>query len=171
MNCRSSTRQSAPTRPVAQARFFRVSASADAIAVSTYTSSKRTFSHPIAVNVTGAPFAGCSSLPNNVGTKVPAPELSATYALSLKEAGLDCQHLQERSVALKDQMDVIAGQALEVMQWEPQTIASSFNRLLGFPGAEAPEIADFNELRAESLAIDRARAQKGCVPGKPSQNL
>jgi hypothetical protein len=42
---------------------------------------------------------------------------------------------------------------------------------LGFPGAEAPEIADFNDLRAESLAIDRARAQKGCVSAKPSQNL
>lgn len=116
-------------------------------------------------------FAGCSSLPNNVGAKAPGPELSATYALSVKEAGLDCQHLQERSVALKDQMDAIAGRALEVMEWEPQTLSSSLNRLLGFPGAEAREIADFNELRAESLAIDSARAQKGCVPAKRSQNL
>jgi hypothetical protein len=78
---------------------------------------------------------------------------------------------EPRSVALKDQMDALAGQALEVMQWEPQTLSSSLNRLLGFPGAEAPEIADFNELRAESLAIDSARAQKGCVPAKRSQNL
>ena len=97
--------------------------------------------------------------------------MSATYALSVKEAGLDCQHLQERSVALKDQMDALAGQALEVMQWEPQTLSSSLNRLLGIPGAEAPEIADFNELRAESLAIDTARAQNGCVPAKRSQNV
>jgi hypothetical protein len=94
--------------------------------------------------------------------------MNATYALSVKEAGLDCQHLQERSITLKDQMDA---QALEVMQWEPQTLSSSLNRLLGIPGAEAPEIADFNELRAESLAIDSARAQKGCVPAKRSQNL
>ncbi len=118
-----------------------------------------------------APFAGCSSLPNNVGAKVPGPELSATYALSVKEAGLDCEHLQERSVALKDQMEATAGHALEVMQWEPHTVSSSLNRLLGLPGAEAPEIADFNELRAESLAVDSARAQKGCVSAKPSQNL
>ena len=57
------------------------------------------------------------------------------------------------------------------MQWEPQTLSSSLNRLLGFPGAEAPEIADFNELRAESVAIDSALERKGCAPAKPSQNL
>ena len=39
------------------------------------------------------------------------------------------------------------------------------------PGAEAHAIANFNELRAESLAIDRARAQKSCVAAKPSPNL
>jgi uncharacterized protein YceK len=42
----------------------------------------------------GTLFSGCSSLPNNVGAKAPGPEMSATYALSVKEAGLDCQHLQ-----------------------------------------------------------------------------
>ena len=54
-----------------------------------------------------------------------------------------------------------AGHALEVMQWEPQTLSSSLNRLLGFPGAEAPEIADFNELRAESLGRRQRARTKG----------
>jgi hypothetical protein len=51
------------------------------------------------------------------------------------------------------------------MQQVPQTIANAWSRLVGDPGDGVPAVAEYNEARAESAALNATLAQKGCNSG------
>jgi hypothetical protein len=84
------------------------------------------------------------------------------YVLSAQEQGLGCRALQERSLGLREQMQALSTSAVEQMQQVPSTIAAAWGRLVGFPGAGVPAVAEYNEARAESAALNATLAQKGC---------
>jgi hypothetical protein len=48
------------------------------------------------------------------------------------------------------------------MQQVPSTIATAWGRLFGVPGDGVPAVAQYNEARAESSAVNEALARKGC---------
>jgi hypothetical protein len=84
--------------------------------------------------------------------------------LSAHEQSLGCRQLQERSLGLREQMQSLSTQAVEQMQQLPSTVVAAWGRLVGDPGAGVPAVAEYNEARAESAAVEASLAQKGCNP-------
>jgi hypothetical protein len=72
--------------------------------------------------------------------------------------------LQERSLGLQQQLQALPVQAVAQMQQVPNTIATAWGRLFGSPGAGIPAVAEYNEVRAESAALNDSLAKKGCDP-------
>lgn len=123
----------------------------------------------LALSISAAVLAGCSSLGDMAGAKRPGFQANGTYVLSDQEQQLSCEQLQARSTAVTQQIQEVSTKAVNSMQWEPSSMASPLGRLFGFPGAEAPEVADYKQLQAESTALDDQRRLKGCMPAKTAE--
>jgi len=96
------------------------------------------------------------------GIERPGYQTNGTYVLSAQEQGQGCRALQERSRGLQQHMQALSERAVHEMQQVPQTIANAWSRLVGDPGDGVPAVAEYNEARAESAALNSTLAQKGC---------
>lgn len=111
-----------------------------------------------------AVLGGCAaSVPDLEGAPRSGYQRDGTYVLSAQEQGLGCRQLQERSLGLREQMQALSTRAVEQMQQLPSTIAAAWGRLVGSPGNGVPAVAEYNEARAESAALDATLTQKGCA--------
>ncbi len=61
-------------------------------------------------------------------------------------------------------MQKLSVSALQQMQELPQTVVSAWGRLVGSPEKGVPAIAEYNEARAESAALNATITNKGCSP-------
>jgi hypothetical protein len=111
-----------------------------------------------------AALGGCASAPEIDGGKRAGYQPDGKYVLSAQEQSLGCRQLQERSLGLREQMQSLSTQAVEEMQELPSTVAAAWGRLIGSPGAGVPAVAEYNEARAESAAVEASLTQKGCAP-------
>lgn len=107
-------------------------------------------------------LAGCSTIQDLGGIPRPGYQKDGSYVLSTQEQGLGCRELQERSLGLKQQLQALSEQAVEQMQKVPDTIIAAWGRLVGSPGSGVPAVAEYNEARAESAALNDSLAKKGC---------
>ena len=107
-------------------------------------------------------LTACSTMGDLAGIERPGYQTNGTYVLSAQEQGQGCRALQERSQGLQQQMQALSERAVHEMQQVPQTIANAWSRLVGDPGDGVPAVAEYNEARAESAALNSTLAQKGC---------
>lgn len=106
-------------------------------------------------------LAGCSTVQDMTGVPRAGYQKDGSYVLTSEEEGLGCRELQERSLGLQQQLQALPQQAVQQMQALPTTIASAWGRLVGTPGA-VPAVAEYNEARAESAALNDSLEKKGC---------
>ena len=111
-----------------------------------------------------AVLGGCASAPEIGGGQRVGYQPDGKYVLSAQEQTLGCRQLQERSLGLREQMQSLSTRAVEQMQQVPSTVAAAWGRLVGSPGDGVPAVAEYNEARAESAAVEASLAQKGCAP-------
>jgi hypothetical protein len=109
-------------------------------------------------------LAGCSTAQDLVGIERAGYQNDGTYVLTNQEENLGCRQLQERSQSLQEQMQALPGQAMEQMQALPNTVSRAWKRLVGAPGDGVPAIEQYNEVKAESIALNQTAARKGCPP-------
>jgi len=107
-------------------------------------------------------LAGCSTMQDFGGVPRPGYQKDGSYVLSSEEQGLGCRELQERSLGLQQQLQALPQKAVEQMQALPDTIVAAWGRLVGSPEAGVPAVAEYNEARAESAALNASLAKKGC---------
>jgi len=107
---------------------------------------------------------GCSTVQDLTGAPHAGFQGDGSYVLTAQEQGRGCHELQERSQSLQQQMQALSAAAFQQMQEAPQTVAQAWGRLFGSAGSGVPALADYNEARAESVALNQTLAQKGCVP-------
>jgi hypothetical protein len=106
-------------------------------------------------------LAGCSTVQEMGGIPRAGYQRDGSYVLTSEEEGLGCRELQERSLGLQQQLQALPQKAVQQMQALPTTIASAWGRLVGAPEA-VPAVAEYNEARAESAALNDSLAKKGC---------
>jgi hypothetical protein len=82
--------------------------------------------------------------------------------LSSQEQILGCRELQERQLSLQQQLQALPQKALTQMQELPTTVANAWGRLVGSADKGVPAIAEYNEAKAEAVAVDQSLASKGC---------
>ena len=82
--------------------------------------------------------------------------------LSADEQGLGCRELQERQLGLQEQLEALPAKAVQQMQELPQTVASAWGRLVGSPDQGLPALAEYNEAKAEAVALNESLQRKGC---------
>jgi hypothetical protein len=111
-----------------------------------------------------AVLGGCASAPQIDGGQRAGYQPDGKYVLSAQEQNLGCRQLQERSIGLREQMQSLSTRAVEEMQQLPSTVAAAWGRLVGSPGDGVPAVAEYNEARAETAAVEASLAQKGCAP-------
>ena len=111
-----------------------------------------------------AALGGCASAPEIDGGQRSGYQPDGKYVLTAQEQSLGCRQLQERSLGLREQMQSLSTRAVEEMQQLPSTVAAAWGRLVGSPGTGVPAVAEYNEARAESAAVEASLAQKGCAP-------
>lgn len=107
-------------------------------------------------------LAGCSTVQSLSGAPHPGYQQDGSFVLTSHEQGEGCRALQERSLGLKEEMQQLSTQAVKQMQEVPKTIVSAWGRLFGQPGDGVPAVAEYNEARAESLAVSQALVRNGC---------
>jgi hypothetical protein len=107
-------------------------------------------------------LAGCSTMQDLAGVEHPGYQKNGTYVLSSQEQVLDCRALEERSKGLQEQMQELSQRAVQEMQQVPKTIVTAWGRLVGSPEEGVPAVAEYNEARAESAALNATLARKGC---------
>jgi hypothetical protein len=107
-------------------------------------------------------LSACASMQDLAGIGHPGYQEDGSYVLSSQEQGLGCRALEERSKGLQAQMQTLSEQAVHEMQQVPQTIATAWGRLVGSPDKGVPAVAQYNEARAESAALNATLASKGC---------
>lgn len=115
-------------------------------------------------------LSGCSMSQELAGAPHPGLQQDGTYVVSQQEQDLGCRALQERSLGLQGHMQALSVQALDQMQQLPGTVVAGWKRLVGAPGEGVPAIAEYNEARAESVALTRTMTSKGCIPGTTASN-
>jgi hypothetical protein len=118
----------------------------------------------LAVMFCALALAGCSTVQDMAGIPRPGYQNDGSYVLTSQEQDLNCRALQERSLGLQEQMQQLSVQALQQMQQVPNTMAAAWKRLFGAPGEGVPAIAEYNEARAESTALNQTLVRKGCDP-------
>lgn len=111
-------------------------------------------------------LSGCASVQDLTGISRPGYQGDGTYVLSAKEQELGCRALQERSNGLQAQMQALSERAVEQMQQVPSTVAAAWGRLFGAPGDGVPAVAEYNEARAETAALNATLVRKGCPPAE-----
>jgi hypothetical protein len=107
-------------------------------------------------------LAACSTVQDLAGIDHPGYQKDGSYVLSSQEQGLGCRALEERSKGLQEQMQELSQRAVQEMQQLPQTVSSAWGRLVGAPGEGVPAVAQYNEARAESAALNETIARKRC---------
>lgn len=107
-------------------------------------------------------LSGCASVHDLSGIERPGYQGDGTYVLSAREQEMDCRQLQKRSQGLQDQMLELSQRAVQEVQQVPTTIANAWGRMFGDPGDGLPSVAEYNEARAETAALNETLARKGC---------
>jgi hypothetical protein len=64
-------------------------------------------------------------------------------------------------LGLQDKLQALPQQAVEQMEKLPDTVVAAWGRLVGSPAA-APALVEYNEARAEQVAVNESLALKGC---------
>jgi hypothetical protein len=124
---------------------------------------------PIAIRLALFPvvlLAACSSALDSGAARLPGFQADGTYILTDQEKSLDCERLLERSQAISKQIQEISDRAVGKLNSEKNTAAAALGRLIGYPSAEAAEIAEYNRLKGMLAAIESERTRKGCVAPK-----
>jgi len=109
-------------------------------------------------------LAGCSTVQGIAGVPRAGYQDNGTYVLSAQEQAEGCRDLQERSIGLQEHMHQLSLRAMEQMQEVPNTMVAAWKRLVGSPGDGVPAVAEYNQARAESAALNTTIAAKGCAP-------
>ena len=107
-------------------------------------------------------LAGCSTSHGLSNAPLPGYQADGSYVLTSREQGEGCRALKERSLGLQAQMQQLSSRAVQQMQEVPQTIVSAWGRLFGEPGDGVPALEEYNETRAESVAVSQAMVRNGC---------
>jgi hypothetical protein len=107
-------------------------------------------------------LAGCSTIQDMSGIPHPGYQKDGSYVLTSEEQGLGCRELQERSLGLQHQLTSLSEEAVKQMQELPTTIVSAWGRLVGSADTAVPAVAEYNEARAESAALNASLSHKGC---------
>jgi hypothetical protein len=117
-----------------------------------------------AVAICGLALAlpACSTMQDFTGIERPGYQKDGSYVLTAKEQDAGCRALHERSQGLQAQMKSLSERAVEEVQQVPTTIANAWGRLFGSPGDGVPAVAQYNEARAESAAVNAALTRNGC---------
>jgi hypothetical protein len=82
--------------------------------------------------------------------------------LSAADDARGCRELQERQLSLQQQLEQLPSKAVQQMQELPSTVANAWGRLVGSPDQGVPALAQYNEVKAESVALNDSLARKGC---------
>ena len=106
---------------------------------------------------------GCSTVSGFGDAPRPGYQKDGSYVLSSEQQGLGCRALQERHLGLQQQLEALSVRAVKEMQELPQTVASAWARLVGSPDQGVPAIAEYNEAKAESAALNASLTRKGCT--------
>ena len=106
--------------------------------------------------------AGCSTVSGLSGAPRPGYQKDGSYVLSTEQQGLGCRELQERQLGLQQQLAALPARAVKEMQELPQTVASAWGRLVGSSDQGVPALAEYNEAKAESAALNASLSRKGC---------
>ncbi len=107
-------------------------------------------------------LAACSTVQDLAGIDHPGYQKNGSYVLSSQEQVLGCRALEERSKGLQEQMQELSQRAVQEMQQVPHTVVTAWGRLVGSPEEGVPAVAEYNEARAESTALNATLARKGC---------
>ncbi len=116
-------------------------------------------------------LSACASMQDLAGIDRPGYQKDGTYVLSAQERELGCRDLVERSKGLQAQMQQLSQRAVQEIQQVPTTIANAWGRLVGSPGDGVPAVAEYNEARAESAALNTTLARKGCTSGMDTASI
>jgi hypothetical protein len=105
---------------------------------------------------------GCSTVSGLSGAPRPGYQNDGSYVLSAEQQGLGCRELQERQLGLQQQLEALPACAVKEMQEFPQTVASAWARLVGSRDQGVPALAEYNQAKAESVALNESLTRKGC---------
>ena len=105
------------------------------------------------------------------GAPRPGYQKDGTYVLSAQEQGLGCRELQARQVGLQEQLAALPAQAVKQMQELPTTVANAWWRLVGSADKGVPALAQYNEAKAESAAVNESLQRKGCGPSVETASI
>ncbi len=94
----------------------------------------------------------------------PGYQKDGSYVLSSQEQIAGCRELQERKVGLQQQLEALPAQAVKQMQELPKTVADAWGRLVGSSDQGVPALAEYNEAKAETAALNESMSRKGCGP-------
>jgi uncharacterized protein YceK len=106
--------------------------------------------------------AGCSTVADLGGVPRPGYQNNGSYVLSADEQNLGCRAMQERQVTLQEQLAALPQKAVTQMQELPKTMVDAWGRLVGSPDQGVPALAEYNEVKAESAALNESLQRKGC---------
>ena len=107
--------------------------------------------------------AGCSTGSGLSGAPRPGYQKDGSYVLNSEQQSLGCRELQERQLGLQQQLEALPARAVKEMQELPQTVASAWARLVGSPDQGVPALAEYNQAKAESVAVNESLSRKGCT--------
>jgi hypothetical protein len=114
---------------------------------------------------------GCSTMTELSGAPRPGYQKDGTYVLSSQEQNLDCRALHARQVGLQEQLTALPEKAVQQMRELPTTVANAWGRLVGSADQGVPALAEYNEAKAESAALDASLQRKGCGPSVETASI
>jgi hypothetical protein len=106
--------------------------------------------------------AGCSTMTELNGAPRAGYQDNGTYVLTSHEQDLGCRELQARQLGLQEQLNELPSKAVQQMQELPKTVVGAWGRLVGSPDQGVPALAQYNEAKAESAALNESLQRKGC---------
>ncbi len=106
--------------------------------------------------------AGCSTMGGLGDAPRAGYQKNGTYVLTAEEQNLGCRELQARQLGLQEQLEALPTKAVQQMRELPQTVASAWGRLVGSSDQGVPALAEYNEAKAEAVALDASLQRKGC---------
>lgn len=106
--------------------------------------------------------AGCATVADLGGVPRPGYQKDGSYVLSAQEQTLGCRDLQARQVSLQEQLEQLPSKAVQQMQELPKTVVDAWGRLIGSENQGVPALAEYNEAKAEAVALNESLHQKGC---------
>jgi hypothetical protein len=106
--------------------------------------------------------AGCSTVAGFGGVPRAGYQGDGTYVLNDEQQNLGCRELLERQSGLQTQLQQLPQTAVQQMKQLPTTVANAWGRLVGSEDQGVPALAQYNEAKAESVALDQSIKDKGC---------